>query len=199
MHSAQPRVLTLTQERAVLHGSSNPHEIINLGANVLSLVATATDGDDDKTANSFDIGRQLNFQDSGPVANDDFATVTATADVKTFNVLNDGAGKDAVTEWKLLSITSGCALILCRLLTGRTHQIRVHMKECLLAPILGDPLYGHPSRQPMPSTRLMLHAWRLAFEHPIKLQPMAFEAKIPVEYQPWLGDPSVLDAVKTMR
>lgn len=120
-------------------------------------------------------------------------------DRKRMAVLYDGAGKDAVTEWKLLSITSGCALILCRLLTGRTHQIRVHMKECLLAPILGDPLYGHPSRQPMPSTRLMLHAWRLAFEHPIKMQPMSFEAKIPVEYQPWLGDQSVLDAVKTMR
>jgi len=87
-------VLTLTQERAVLHGSNNPHEIINLGAGVLSLVATATDGDADKTSNSFDIGRQLNFQDSGPVAKDDFATVVATADVKTFNVLNDGAGKD---------------------------------------------------------------------------------------------------------
>ena len=120
-------------------------------------------------------------------------------DRKRMAVLYDGAGKDAVTEWKLVSTHAGCALILCRLLTGRTHQIRVHMKECLLAPILGDPLYGHPSRQPIPSTRLMLHAWRLAFEHPITSMPIAFEAKIPDEYQPWLSDPSVLDAVKTMR
>ena len=120
-------------------------------------------------------------------------------DRKRMSVLLDGAGKDAVTEWKLLSTHSGCALILCRLRTGRTHQIRVHMKECLLAPILGDTLYGHPSRQPMPSTRLMLHAWRLAFEHPITMKPMAFEARIPDEFQPWLSDPGVLDAVKTMR
>lgn len=72
-------VLTLTQERAVLHGSNDPHEIINLGAGVLSLVATATDGDADKTSNSFDIGRQLNFQDSGPQALDDTQGFTATA------------------------------------------------------------------------------------------------------------------------
>ena len=120
-------------------------------------------------------------------------------DRKRMAVLYDGAGKDAVTEWKLLSTHAGCALILCRLLTGRTHQIRVHMKECLHAPILGDPLYGHPSRQPIPSTRLMLHAWRLAFEHPITTMPMAFESKVPDEYQPWLANPSVLDLVKTMR
>jgi 23S rRNA pseudouridine1911/1915/1917 synthase len=120
-------------------------------------------------------------------------------DRKRMAVLLDGAGKDAVTEWRLLSTHSGCALILCRLLTGRTHQIRVHMKECILAPILGDPLYGHPSRQPVPSTRLMLHAWKLAFEHPVTMKPMAFEARIPDEYQPWLSDPGVLDAVKTMR
>ena len=120
-------------------------------------------------------------------------------DRKRMSVLLDGAGKEAVTEWKLLSTHAGCALILCRLLTGRTHQIRVHMKECLLAPILGDPLYGHPSRQPIPSTRLMLHAWKLAFEHPITMKPMSFEARIPDEYQPWLSDPAVLNAVKTMR
>ncbi len=114
-------------------------------------------------------------------------------DRKRMSVLHDGAGKDAVTEWRLLATHAGCALILCRLLTGRTHQIRVHMKECLLTPILGDPLYGHPSRQPTASSRLMLHAWRLAFEHPITMKPMAFEAKVPDEFQPWLTDVGVLD------
>ena len=116
-------------------------------------------------------------------------------DRKRMAVLYDGAGKEAVTEWRHLSTHGGCALILCRLLTGRTHQIRVHMKECLLAPILGDPLYGHPSRQPIPSTRLMLHAWRLAFEHPVTSIPLAFEAPIPAEFEPWVKDRSVLDAL----
>jgi 23S rRNA pseudouridine1911/1915/1917 synthase len=107
-------------------------------------------------------------------------------DRKRMAVLYDGAGKESVTEWTHVGSHAGCALILCRLLTGRTHQIRVHMKECLLAPILGDPLYGHPSRQPTPSTRLMLHAWRLAFEHPITTKHMAFEATIPPEFLPWV-------------
>ena len=107
-------------------------------------------------------------------------------DRKRMAVLYDGAGKESVTEWTHVGSHADCALILCRLLTGRTHQIRVHMKECLMAPILGDPLYGHPSRQPTPSTRLMLHAWRLAFEHPITTKQMAFEAPIPQEFTPWV-------------
>lgn len=114
-------------------------------------------------------------------------------DRKRMAVLYDGAGKEAVTEWKLASTHLGCALVLCRLLTGRTHQIRVHMKECLRAPVLGDSIYGHPSRQLIKTSRLMLHAWRLAFDHPMTLRPLAFEAPIPAEFQPWLADPSVLD------
>lgn len=109
-------------------------------------------------------------------------------DRKRMAVLYDGSGKEAVTEWQLISEHRGSGLILCRLHTGRTHQIRVHMKECLRHPILGDTLYGHPSRQPIPAARLMLHAWRLAFEHPVTLQPLAFEAPIPAEFDPWLTD-----------
>lgn len=107
-------------------------------------------------------------------------------DRKRMAILLDGAGKEAVTEWKILSTHQGCALIQCRLLTGRTHQIRVHMKEALQCPILGDPIYGHPSRQRVPTPRLMLHAWKLAFNHPIHDQPMAYEAKLPHEFEPWM-------------
>lgn len=108
-------------------------------------------------------------------------------DRKRMSILMDGSGKEAITEWKRLSVHQGCALIQCRLLTGRTHQIRVHMKESLQAPILGDPIYGHPSRQRVHTPRLMLHAWKLAFNHPIHDQPMAFEAKLPAEYEPWMA------------
>src|SRR5436190_1471176 len=44
-------------------------------------------------------------------------------------VVREDAGKEAVTEWERLSVHEGCALVLCRLLTGRTHQIRVHMRD----------------------------------------------------------------------
>ncbi|MBL9130324.1 MAG: RluA family pseudouridine synthase [Verrucomicrobiaceae bacterium] len=108
-------------------------------------------------------------------------------DRKRMAVLYDGAGKEAVTEWTRLGEHQGCALIQNRLLTGRTHQIRVHMKESLGFPILGDPIYGHPGRQKVPTARLMLHAWKLAFQHPVHDQPMAFEAVIPPEFGPWLA------------
>lgn len=107
-------------------------------------------------------------------------------DRKRMSILLDGAGKEAVTEWKRLAVDQGCALIQCRLLTGRTHQIRVHMREALQCPILGDPIYAQPSKQRVRVPRLMLHAWKLAFNHPIHDQPMAFEAKLPAEFEPWM-------------
>ncbi|HEY1084677.1 MAG TPA: RluA family pseudouridine synthase [Prosthecobacter sp.] len=108
-------------------------------------------------------------------------------DRKRMAILYDGAGKEAVTEWEQLSIYKETALIRCKLLTGRTHQIRVHMKEGLGFPILGDPIYGHPSRQKVPTKRLMLHAWKLSLHHPIHNQPMNFEAKVPEDYGPWMA------------
>jgi 23S rRNA pseudouridine1911/1915/1917 synthase len=106
-------------------------------------------------------------------------------DRKRMAVLFDGTGKSAITEWRLLAQHSECGLILCNLLTGRTHQIRVHMRDVLQCPLLGDSLYGHPSRQRVKTTRMLLHAWRLAFEHPLTQQPLSFEAPIPAEFAPW--------------
>jgi 23S rRNA pseudouridine1911/1915/1917 synthase len=63
------------------------------------------------------------------------------------------------------------------------------MKEGLGFPILGDPIYGHPNRQKIPATRLMLHSWKLAFNHPISEKPLSFEAPAPEEFGEWLkGD-----------
>ena len=107
-------------------------------------------------------------------------------DRKRMAILYDGAGKEAVTEWEKISQCQGSALIRCKLLTGRTHQIRVHMREALGHPILGDPIYGNPKRQIVFTPRLMLHAWKLSFLHPIHDQPMNFQATIPEEYVPWI-------------
>ncbi|GEP44383.1 RluA family pseudouridine synthase [Brevifollis gellanilyticus] len=108
-------------------------------------------------------------------------------DRKRMAILYDGAGKEAVTEWEQVATYKGSALIRCKLLTGRTHQIRVHMRESLGHPILGDPIYGNPKRQIVPVTRLMLHAWKLSFHHPIHDQPMNFEAQVPEEFKPWVA------------
>lgn len=111
-------------------------------------------------------------------------------DRKRMAVLFDGTGKNAITEWRLIGQHTGCGLILCNLLTGRTHQIRVHMRDVLQCPILGDSLYGHPSRQKVKTSRLLLHAWRLAFEHPLSQKRLSFEAPIPGDFNPWLPLPA---------
>lgn len=107
-------------------------------------------------------------------------------DRKRMAVLFDGTGKKAVTEWRCASEVDGCALIVCTLLTGRTHQIRVHMRDVLQCPILGDALYAHPPKQKIQVPRLMLHAWKLAFDHPVTLRRMELEADIPEEFSPWI-------------
>jgi 23S rRNA pseudouridine1911/1915/1917 synthase len=107
-------------------------------------------------------------------------------DRKRMSILLDGAGKEAVTEWKRLAVDQGCALIQCRLLTGRTHQIRVHMREALQCPSSAIRSTPSPPSNVSVSPRLMLHAWKLAFNHPIHDQPMAFEAKLPAEFEPWM-------------
>ncbi|MFZ4764983.1 MAG: RluA family pseudouridine synthase, partial [Roseimicrobium sp.] len=106
-------------------------------------------------------------------------------DRKRMTTLKGDAGKEAVTEWEQLSEHEGCALILCRLLTGRTHQIRVHMREGLHAAILGDPIYAQPQRQRVEVPRLMLHAWKLEFTHPMTQEMLRFEAPVPEPFAPW--------------
>lgn len=70
-------------------------------------------------------------------------------------------GKPSVTEWKVLAREGGATRLELRPLTGRSHQLRVHLRA-LGHPILGDPLYGDP----LAADRLQLHAARLGFRHP---------------------------------
>jgi 23S rRNA pseudouridine1911/1915/1917 synthase len=102
-------------------------------------------------------------------------------------VVNPPGGKPAITDYEVLSIdrSTGSSLVLCHLHTGRTHQIRVHLlhKGC---PLIGDPIYAKPERQKAKPGRLMLHAWRLSFDHPVSKKRLSFEAPVPPEYTPWL-------------
>lgn len=97
-------------------------------------------------------------------------------------VCNPGAGKPAITDvHHLHTAPDGTALLLCALHTGRTHQIRVHTKH-LGHPLLGDPIYSKPARQPAHLERLHLHAWRLGINHPTTGHWHVFEAPIPPEF-----------------
>ncbi len=112
-------------------------------------------------------------------------------------VLNPGSGRPAITDYYVLQKDpeQQTALVLCHLHTGRTHQIRVHLRH-LGCPLLGDSIYGNLKRQPLDPGRLMLHAWRLGFTHPASGEFMTYEAPIPDEFHPFLPDPSLLDEIR---
>ncbi|MCI5772737.1 MAG: RluA family pseudouridine synthase [Clostridiales bacterium] len=88
----------------------------------------------------------------------------------------DPEGRMAVTEWTVLREWGDKSLLDVHILTGRTHQIRVHMRS-LGHPVLGDPLYGFAHMPPAP--RLMLHAYSLRFTHPATGENMTFCAPCP--------------------
>jgi 23S rRNA pseudouridine1911/1915/1917 synthase len=102
-------------------------------------------------------------------------------------VLNPPGGKPSITDYQLLAFdpATDSSLVGCDLHTGRTHQIRVHMHH-LGCPLIGDPIYAKPARQKAKPGRLMLHAYRLAFDHPDDGRRLAFEAAVPPEFTPWL-------------
>lgn len=86
-------------------------------------------------------------------------------------------GKDAITHYKVLERFRNFTYIECRLETGRTHQIRVHMKS-ILHPILGDDVYG-PAKCPYSLQGQTLHAMTLGFTHPRTGSYMELEAPLP--------------------
>ncbi len=101
-------------------------------------------------------------------------------------------GRDSSTFYEILSESSGplsgLSLLKCRLVTGRTHQIRVHLKALNL-PIVGDTVYGSPRWKGLKDETLReackafprqaLHAWRLGIRHPVTGEPMSFTAPVP--------------------
>ena len=97
-------------------------------------------------------------------------------------------GKRAVTHWRKLRDLRDACLVECRLETGRTHQVRVHMAS-IGHPLLGDPVYGRDRKgtKPLLETlgfrRQALHAAHLGFIHPITSAAMAFDSPIPADMQ----------------
>ena len=97
---------------------------------------------------------------------------------KIFQVGTKNA-KAALSRYRVLSRNDGYALVQVRIHTGRTHQIRVHLKH-VDSPILGDCLYNSTDSK-MPEASLMLHAWKLGIKLP-SLGKRCFEAKIPSRF-----------------
>lgn len=97
-------------------------------------------------------------------------------------------GKHAITHYKVIKTMADCALIECRLETGRTHQVRVHC-QFIGHPLLGDPVYGsdpkslRPLLKELGFARQALHAAELGFSHPVSGETVGFTADLPADMQ----------------
>lgn len=86
-------------------------------------------------------------------------------------------GKEAVTHYQMMECFAACTLLRCRLETGRTHQIRVHMQS-IGHPLVGDPVYSGKNKKPV-FPRQALHAFRLSLLHPETQKTMHWQAEVP--------------------
>ncbi len=94
--------------------------------------------------------------------------------------VNSSRGRAARTEYCVVSSSEAMSLVECRLHSGRTHQIRIHLRHVGHA-VLGDKVYG--AKYAKDFARQMLHAWKLAFRHPRSDEWKQFEAPIPRDFQ----------------
>ena len=100
-------------------------------------------------------------------------------DRKKMTVIDDATkGKNAITNYRVISQNNLFTLVKVNIETGRTHQIRVHMRY-LGYPILGDSVYGRKDNE----KRQMLHAYKLEFIHPVTGRQMEFIGEIPEDFQ----------------
>ncbi len=91
-------------------------------------------------------------------------------------------GQEAITLWKCLKKVKEASLLLCELVTGRTHQLRVHLSE-MGHPILGDTQYGKKFRSNLQPKRHLLHAYTIAFAHPTTGRELSIVAPLPVDFK----------------
>ena len=107
---------------------------------------------------------------------------------KKIAIVEGKRGKRAVTHWKRLELLRDTALVECRLETGRTHQVRVHMAS-IGHPLVGDPVYGRPGKsigkllKQLTFRRQALHAAELEFTHPVTKHRLSFSSAMPPDMQ----------------
>lgn len=89
--------------------------------------------------------------------------------------------RDAITRYTVLEAFPRASLLALELETGRQHQIRAHL-EHIGHPIVGEPVYNRGARRGIAAPRPMLHAWKLAFDHPITGRRIAVEADPPADF-----------------
>jgi 23S rRNA pseudouridine1911/1915/1917 synthase len=121
------------------------------------------------------------------------AIARSSTNRKKMALVEDGRGKNAVTHYRTLEPLDSATLVECRLETGRTHQVRVHMGSIGHA-LLGDPVYGRtpPRLRPILSKlgfhRQALHAAELGFIHPVSGKSVHFSSELPEDMVTLIGE-----------
>lgn len=99
----------------------------------------------------------------------------------------EGKGREAQTLCESLAHNATLSLVRLFPKTGRTHQLRVHLKT-IGTPILGDPVYGNPTlNKKFGAHRQMLHAYSLRFEHPLRKEEIELKAPIPQDMETFIN------------
>jgi 23S rRNA pseudouridine1911/1915/1917 synthase len=118
----------------------------------------------------------------------DAPVARSSANRQKMAIVAEGRGKRAVTHYRMLEPLRDAAAVECRLETGRTHQVRVHMTSLGHA-LLGDPVYGRGRithrelLNQLDFKRQALHAQSLGFVHPVTKQALSFESALPSDMQ----------------
>ncbi len=115
------------------------------------------------------------------VINNYLGKITSWEGQTLWGEVEPSKGLHAVTEWSVLREGKRCAFLECKPITGRTHQIRVHLAG-LGHPILGDMQYGQKFQCKYPAPRTLLHAFKLEFKHPKKMTKVSVEAPLPDDF-----------------
>jgi 23S rRNA pseudouridine1911/1915/1917 synthase len=123
-----------------------------------------------------------------PTGTVDAPLARSAANRQKMAIVKESRGKRAVTYYRLVTPLRDAALVECRLETGRTHQVRVHMSS-IGHPLLGDPVYGRSKiahrelLNRLDFRRQALHAAQLGFMHPVLKENLSFKSAVPSDMQ----------------
>lgn len=177
----------------MLQGEERPGIVHRLDRDTSGLMVAAKDDRTQKTLQDLIrlrvLDRRYVVLVHGYVAPDDGTIVTgiarSTKDRLCMAVTDDPGAREAITTFKTLERfeagrrDEGYSLLECHLYTGRTHQIRVHMRH-IGHPVVGDPLYGKGSLlQNKGLTRQFLHSWHIRFDHPCTGETIELADRLP--------------------
>ena len=178
------RLLGMGMPLSEAGGTDRPGIVHRLDAGTSGLLVVAKEDETHRRLTAMlaarEVGREYLALVRGEVAHEAFTVDAPLGRDRARVVVRRGTGVEAVTELEVRERFPGAALLVARPRTGRTHQIRVHLRS-VGHPILGDRAYsgGGDDARRLGLSRPFLHAWRLSFPHPVTGDRIEVEEPLP--------------------